>query len=450
MGRLAGGGFHRCLRVALVRGGHIEQERLCRDGGTVSVGGAESATLVLPDAPRQPLFERSRDGYVLRLAAGMRARIATKEQVRHVEGPASVPLGRDARGRVEIGSVGVLFQMTAPPPTRPRPALPSSVRGGFLAGIDWAFSGITVASFLAFCAFVLALESMDFPIADRATIPESVTRLIMEEPTPPPDDPVVRDAAEDAPDPDERVVADATPSPSQRKHRRPRVRPSTDRAPSLVDATEVRRAVLLELGTLLGSGVGAALDEVRQGAPTTRARDVLDQVEGVARAANDDASFRPRERDGCTGTEGACGTRGVADLGRLTDSGGDVGPVNVGEVVEARVVPVVGFDPIDEPVGPGFFDGALVSAEVRRRLRAIRACYEHRLGPHPDLAGKVTAEITIQPAGNVTGVRAVENTTGSTSLAGCVEDSLRTIRFRQGPDGGPVTFRYPFVFATQR
>jgi TonB family protein len=86
---------------------------------------------------------------------------------------------------------------------------------------------------------------------------------------------------------------------------------------------------------------------------------------------------------------------------------------------------------------------------IRKRIGAIRACYERELRRNPTLAGKVTVEFTIQPRGNVTGVKVVANTTGDNAVGKCVANAVARFRFNPGPDGGSVTFSYPFVFAPQ-
>ena len=83
------------------------------------------------------------------------------------------------------------------------------------------------------------------------------------------------------------------------------------------------------------------------------------------------------------------------------------------------------------------------------RLRAIQRCYETELRTNPTLEGKVTVEFTIVERGTVTNARASENTTGSAAVANCVVRTVRRFRFNPGPDGGSVTFSYPFVFAPQ-
>jgi TonB family protein len=206
--------------------------------------------------------------------------------------------------------------------------------------------------------------------------------------------------------------------------------------------------MLLQIGTLLGAGTDGAFDRMMDGAPTTDAATLLAEVTGVDQAHGRPDTLRPR--DGCNGPGGLCVATDT-DLSHLAGSTVRPGTADEGRPLDEQVITIrLPFDEIDEPTGRGFFDQRQVTEAVRRRLGAIRRCYEHTLGARGEVSGKVTTEFTIQEAGNVTSVRTVENTTGTPRMAECVERSVRTLRFDPGPEGGSVTFRYPFVFAEQR
>ena len=86
---------------------------------------------------------------------------------------------------------------------------------------------------------------------------------------------------------------------------------------------------------------------------------------------------------------------------------------------------------------------------INTRRSAIQACYERELRAQPTLQGRVLISMTIQEAGNVTGVRATENTTGSDAVASCVARVVGGLRFNPGPTDGSVTYSFPFVFEPQ-
>ena len=46
-------------------------------------------------------------------------------------------------------------------------------------------------------------------------------------------------------------------------------------------------------------------------------------------------------------------------------------------------------------------------------------------------------------------MKVTENTTGDGNVGSCVQKAIQGFRFNPGPEGGNVTFSYPFVFAPQ-
>jgi TonB family protein len=105
----------------------------------------------------------------------------------------------------------------------------------------------------------------------------------------------------------------------------------------------------------------------------------------------------------------------------------------------------VALDDVDE-AGFGDFDMAAVVRMINTRRAAITRCYETQLRANPRLAGRVRVSMTISQTGSVGGVRAVENMTGSHEVASCAVRVVQGFRFNPGPDGGSVTYVFPFVF----
>ena len=132
------------LRIGIVQGGRIVEERLVRKRENVSLGQSSKNMFVVPsDAlPRQwLLFEQTPKGYVAHFADAMDARIAVGNEVISLaqlkqggrirkHGLAwAMLLDERSRGKISVGDVTVLFQFVTPPPPQPRPQLPPSVRG---------------------------------------------------------------------------------------------------------------------------------------------------------------------------------------------------------------------------------------------------------------------------------------------------------------------------------
>src|SRR5262245_13642028 len=96
----------RLLRVGIIHGRRIVEERLLARAGDVTIGTSPRSTFILPwdGIPlRWRLFEERGNRRFLHLASGMSARIADGAQVTSVDGPAAgapaalIPLSDRAR-----------------------------------------------------------------------------------------------------------------------------------------------------------------------------------------------------------------------------------------------------------------------------------------------------------------------------------------------------------------
>lgn len=165
---------------------------------------------------------------------------------------------------------------------------------------------------------------------------------------------------------------------------------------------------------------------------------------GVARSS---AGGTLRSRSG-----GGTGTVGGAGLGSLARAGGADATSARGEGAEVTERKVRGQTTVGsggDIGGSGEFDSAVVVRTIKTRIKAIQACYELELRRNPTLAGKVTVQFSIQPQGNVTEVKVTNNSTGDDAVAQCVANTIGRFRFNPGPEGGSVSYSYPFVFAPQ-
>ena len=214
----------------------------------------------------------------------------------------------------------------------------------------------------------------------------------------------------------------------------------TDAAPSPHAHSPARAALIV--GALSSEAGGALADVLAGGAVTGNAQDILSQAAGIG-VAKSGSGGDLRQRSGG-------GNSGVSGLGSLARKEGTTGAVGEGGQVTERVVRgSVKTSPGDEVGGTGEFDSNVVVSTIKARLRAIQMCYEQQLRRNPTLAGKVTIEFTIQPRGNVTDVKVKDNSTGDAAVGTCVANTVSTFRFNPGPEGGSVTYSYPFVFAPQ-
>jgi len=456
------------LRIGVIQGGKIVEERIVRKRETVTVGSSERNHFVLNAAgvaPRFELFQLVGSDYILNFTDTMSGRVGLPAGVQSLEQLRStgaarnagshwqVKLNDNARGKVVIGDVTLLFQFVTPPPVQPRPQLPAAARGGFAKSIDWMFTAFVMFSFMTSFGFVVYLENSDWPVADGiGVIPPEYIALVTA--SLPPEEPV-----EEPPTTDDGAAEDVSPAPTQ-----PTKKPGEEKVEqpgkaagednnskqdqvaqqtAQIAGEAAAAAEALLLGALSAEGGGALNDVLAGGAITGNAEEVLEQAAGVGVATNSSGGIlRPRAGGG---TEGR--TSGLGSLG--ASGGGGQKQGEGGAITERAPAGRIKVESGDDVGGSGEFDSKLVTAEVKKRLKAIQICYEQQLRRNPSLQGKVTVEFTIEMSGTVSKANATANTTNDAAVASCVVDAVKRFRFNPGPEGGSVTYSYPFVFAPQ-
>lgn len=459
------------LRIGLIQGGKIVEERIIRKRETVTVGASEKNHFVIQAqglSSRFELFQLVGNDYILNFTDQMRGRVGLaagvkeldelrKSGARKAQGYYQVKLTESSRGKVVIGDTTLLFQFVTPPPVQPRPQLPATVVGGLAAGIDWLFTAFVMFSFMTHFGFVIYLENSDWPIEPTvAVIPPHVAEMIFPEPptpqTPPPVDPTDVDDVDEV---EEEVVVEAprqaTPSSGRGSSSGGSSGPSSGSGSGGGDADarlateQARQQVEQLLIGAFGAG-GATADLLREGAATGSSQDLMAQAQGVSVASGDGAGTL-RERSG----GGEVGGGGGGDLGSLQarTSAGQQQQEGRQQVVERVIRGTANVGALEDESGAGLFDSNLVVRQLRSRQAAVRRCYERELRNNPTLGGRVVVRFSVQPTGTISNVTTTENTTGSAAVAACVTSVVRGIRFTEGPDGGSVTYTFPFVFAVQ-
>jgi TonB family protein len=360
-----------------------------------------------------------------------------------------VKINDNSRGKVVIGNTTLLFQFVVPPTVQPRPQLPAAARAGFVRSIDWLFTAFMVFTFMSMFGFIVYLENADWPIdSGLAAVPDDVAKLIFEEPTPPPEEkPEIVDDGKEAPEqakeqdkkPDKKPAKAEEPGPEKNS---PEEQQAVAEKSARIAQEAAQAAEALIVGALSSEAGGALADVLAGGAVTGNAQDILSQAMGVG-VAKSGSGGDLRQRSGGANS-------GVSGLGSLARKEGTTNAVGEGgQVTERTVKGTVKSSAGDEVGGSGEFDSSVVVSMIKTRLRAIQMCYEQQLRRNPTLAGKVTIEFSIQPRGNVTDVKVKENTTNDAAVGTCVANTVSTFRFNPGPQGGSVTYAYPFVFSPQ-
>jgi TonB family protein len=449
------------LRIGLFRDKKIIEERIVRRRETVTVGTAEknhlivrSGTLPAKLESRFELFQLVGDDYILNFTEDMGGKVALPGGVQKLEhlretGAArnagthyQIKLADTSRGNIRMGDFTVFFEFVSAPPITPKPQLPAAVQRGFLKNIDWTFTTWVIFSYMMFFGFIIYMENADWEVDKGAQeVPDRFARLIFEAPIEPP-------AVEEVEEGEEEETEVAAIKAPERRPTRVEGKAPTVEAPGATAEGRARiaeeaaaQAEAMLLGALGGEG-GILGDVLAGGAVTGNAADVLAQASGVGVATKSEV--------GTLRTRSGGGSGQTADLGSLKKTKGVGKAASEGQALQERVVRgTVGLRGGEDIGGSGEFDAALVQKQIQLRLKSITRCYESELRKNPSLSGKVTVTFAIQERGNVTDARATENTTGSPGVADCVIRTISRFRFNPGPEGGSVTFRYPFVFQPQ-
>ena len=176
----------RILRIGVLLGGKIVEERLIRERTSVSIGQSMKNTFSIPveGLPLElTLFSLEEGKYYLRFLNKMDGRLSSGDQVNTLEALKGrgatnhgdywqVPLSENSRGKLSLGDLTILFQFVTEPPRQPKPMLPASVRGTFADRFDPRLSVILGVSIIVHFAIVIVALTMDVPvgsgIADRA------------------------------------------------------------------------------------------------------------------------------------------------------------------------------------------------------------------------------------------------------------------------------------------
>lgn len=176
----------RILRIGILLGGKIVEERLIRERTSVSIGQSMKNTFSVPieGLPLEfTLFALEQGTYSLRFLPKMDGRVSDGGNVRTLEALKGqgarnvgeywqIPLTPTSRGKLSIGDLTILFQFVTEPPQQPKPMLPASVRGTFADRFDPRLTAILGVSLLVHFTIVVIALLMDVEtngtIADRA------------------------------------------------------------------------------------------------------------------------------------------------------------------------------------------------------------------------------------------------------------------------------------------
>jgi len=438
---------HKVLRIGVIQGGKIIEERVLPPRQPVTLGSARGNTIVVPQAglPASTLvFSCQGDRYTLLFADGAEGRIqgpqgsadfgalvsqglARRQDDRH-----AVQVNEDQRGKVVLGEVTLLWQFVAPPAETPKAVLPREAKGNHFRSLDRLFASLLAISFAVHTGAYVALANTEIPKeVTLEEIPDRYAKVLIPERLPKPPPPPEEKKAEAVP---EQKPAEEKKADDKRKQEAPEQVAARKAARAAAVAKAVQsKGILKVLGALgPGTGTGAVADVFGTGGGIGDVATALSGAGGVA-VAND---------PGAGGGRKGGGQGEAASIGSLATSGG--GKVGYGAKTEVRVSGSVAAE--EAEVDSADIDQSKLAAFVKARMGLIKACYENALKRNPTLRGKISVRFTILETGGIADAAAALNSMGSPEVAACIVNTMRSWRTQFRPSG-PVTVEYPFVFS---
>jgi hypothetical protein len=435
------------LRIGLVQGGRVIEERIIKQRVSVTVGASEKAMFVIPSnvVPAQfKLFELVGSDYFLNFLDGMSGRVALatgitdigalKGQAKRVGNAYQVKLTEEARGKIVVGETTFLFQFVAPPPVQPRPQLPLAVKGGLANTIDWNLTIIAAFSFMLHFGLVGAMYSdwMDPIVNDDANI-QGLIDLAKSVPPPPVEDKPAEDTSKQAEKPAEKAAP--TPSQSSSAKSQAKAGPKTNDAQA---AKMAAAAEALQVGILAAfngnSAVQGALS--RSDIPPVDLSGAAASGAAVSAAGSDlhlgggGGLVQPGHGGGLGGIAGAQGAGAGGGSGTLQAVQGPRGDASIGATSSSA--PVANLERVIAGLRPKF-----------------RLCYNQGLAGDPGMSGSVTMVVKIAPNGEVNSADAGNNTGLSDGVVKCIARALRNAQF-DAPGSSGSTVQVPVKFVQQK
>ena len=436
------------LRVALVWGDSVIQERILQEPQTFRVGEDLHNDFIVP-APKLrkkfPLFRAGPKGqYDLGLTTDLEGEVTINQKTMTVSeavgqatyerrGAHFLPVTPGDWGMVHLGDLGFFFQFVQPD-TRVS-------KRGFMAFDENVVAAVAISFIIQLTLLMSTVflwqedvtrvvkRNQRKPLHVAAVINQKDKEELEEEDA---EDDSTAKKAED----EEGKFGD----PEEEPEKESKVPKNEGRMVDKIDPKKVGLNDLLSTNKLGGEGaIANILNADAQGFSNKIAIAMAGTgTEFVMGYGSGGLGFRGTGSGG--GGEGGYGR--IHGMGKF-DTGGGMGvKAGLGKKGSKRV----GKMRVGSGATQGFCKTSNISSVVRRRAGAIRACYEARLQIKPKLSGKLTARWTISLDGKVQGSSITGDSLGDSSVANCVLRVLRRMRFAK-PEGGICVVRWPFVFS---
>lgn len=439
------------LRIGIIQGGRITEERLIRFGETVTIGDGMKNTFVLhslglPD--RFPIFIFKNNQYTLAFRSDMDGRISMdggvvmnfdkmrEKSAAQKDGSFLFPLTEQVRGKVTISGTTILFQFVAPPPITKNAQKEFTVSA--IKQVDPIYWSMVAISFILHTSLVLYAMSLPSPkeptleeIEDKFAkfiVPQKVEAAKVEEKKAGEGEKKAEEKKEtkkeEKKEEAKKDPADSAPKPQISEEQRKAIR----------KAELSKKGILGLLATRGASGVNGATQDVLTGN-----RDNFDLSEVLKSGGGGMAVATQGTLGGLRGGKGVDGPD-VGDVGSLDAK------AEVTTKKHVSVKPRVDTAPIDTT---GNVDKATIDKVVKQNVGGVQACYERALKLNPDLHGKIYIEFTVETTGKVSSISIRGEGAQDSDMENCIKSRVRNWRFPANEEG-PSDISIPIVLsATQ-
>lgn len=475
---MAKDGKRKILRVGIIQSGRIVEERLIRKREDVSIGQASKNTFILPAShlPKSfTLFEGKGGGYHLIFDDSMEGRVSIGEEVLDLKslgksgnakrrgGRYTVELDERSRGKIVVGEFTLLFQFIDAPPVLPKPQLPAAARG---ANVDWLFVNILIVSGLVlggggggldfwwrdtgqYMQVEFGKKTRAYEMLKAEVLQEKEKEKEEEEPEPEEEEKEEEEVveAEPEPEPEKKVKPkrEKKPAPKVEKDDSAAERKTTRTKGEVLESVK-KKTVLHTLGAMGGEGGGLAAS-LAGGLGNSKLDAAFNNTDGgVANAVGGqrkEFEGQPvaikNKGDGYKGLGKGAGGGARIKTKKATTTSKEASGGEVKIRGRARVGAMSGGS-------GGNIDKKAVSRVLRRRSGAVKRCYEKALKRNEGVNGKLVVKFQIGSAGRITRIKVVKNGTGDSGVASCITSAMKGWRFPI-PEGGPVTFSFPFILS---
>jgi hypothetical protein len=405
----AGGGSagrSRILRIGVLLGGKIIEEKLIRARTAVTLGQSMRNTFSIPidGLPLEfTLFSLDENRYSLRFLSKMDGRLsdaggqvstleALKQRGAKNHGDYyEVPLTEGARGKLSLGDLTILFQFVTEPPRQPKPMLPASVRGTFADRFEPVLVICLATSVLFFYGVMIIAvfffdAEVDNGIADRAynlTFKQDTYNIDLAPPKPAETKAGSAAGSAAAAKPDKPAPAAAKPSGGGDSGKKQDSAAMQEEAARFADLMTGEGSNGTSEGDMSarrpGAELGAQINDVREGGQAVRVGG------GAGRTSRGDGDARVGTGHG-PAIAGPGGTESAG--GGKSQEKGPSGRISVSDKVandETTLTP----DAVLAKIQSAYMSG-------------LKRCYKEYLKKDASARGKVTLSLTVNETGRTT------------------------------------------------